>query len=141
LEKDDPDYVLRGKTLQIYLYLLKKSEPQKLTDIQIALRFSSPGLVSHHLDKLMTLGVVSKDANGKYVLERKVDLWVLRGFANIGTFFLPRLVFYVGFSLSICVIYVLTNIGDLNALALAGLIGAVAILSYESWRVWKKRPF
>jgi predicted DNA-binding transcriptional regulator len=51
---------LRGKTLLVYWYLLKHGSPIGVRHIQRELGFSSPSIVSHHLEKLMDLGLVKK---------------------------------------------------------------------------------
>ncbi len=140
-ERDDPEFVLRGKTLRVYLYLLKQKESSGISEVQKALSFSSPSIASHHLEKLVKLGVVSKDELGKFNLEKKVDISILQGFSNVGSLMVPRFAFYLGFFLIIAIAYIVLNVTNLNFLALVGTVGAVAIFSYESWRVWKRRPF
>lgn len=140
-EKADPEYVLRGKTLRVYLYFLKYKQARGISEIQHALGFSSPSIAVHHLDKLQKLGVLSKDAYGSYALEKKIDVSMLQGFTNVGSLILPRFAFYAGFFLIIAVSYVILNLAYLDFLAAAGLTGAVIVFFYESWRFWKKRPF
>ncbi|MGH2637757.1 MAG: ArsR family transcriptional regulator, partial [Rhabdochlamydiaceae bacterium] len=99
---DDPEFVLKGKTLDIYLYLLRHKDSAGISEIQKALGFSSPSIASHHLEKLVKLGVASKDAElGKFALVRKVDIRVLQGFVNVGTLILPRFAFYASLFLVI----------------------------------------
>ena len=140
-ERNDPDFVLRGKTLQVYLYILKHKEARGISEVQHALAFSSPSIAVHHLEKLLRLGVVSKDEYGKYNLEKKIDVSVLQGFVNIGSVFLPRFAFYAGFFLVVAIAYVIFNINHLDFLAVVGTVGAVAVFFYESWRSWRRRPF
>src|SRR6266571_7462148 len=99
--RNDPEYVLRGKTLKVYLYLLRHKQARGVSEVQHALGFSSPSIAVHHLDKLLRLGVVSKDEFGSYILERKIDSSILQGFVNIGSLILPRFAFYAGFFLVI----------------------------------------
>lgn len=140
-EKADPEYVLRGKTLRVYLYFLKYKQARGISEIQHALGFSSPSIAVHHLEKLQRLGVVSKDEFGSYSLEKKIDVSILQGFTNIGSLILPRFAFYVGFFLILTVSDVIINLGYLDFLATVGLIVAVLVFFYESWRFWKNRPF
>ncbi len=140
-EKDEPDYVLRGKTFKVYLYLLRHKQATGISEIQHALRFSSPSIALHHLEKLARLGVVSKDEFGRFNLEKKVDIGVLRGFANVGSVFIPRFAFYAGFFIVITLAYVILDLNSLSILALVGTAGAVSAFCYESWRVWRRRPF
>lgn len=140
-ERNDPEFALRGKTLKVYLYLLKRKESSGISEVQNALSFSSPSVASHHLEKLVRLGVVSKDELGRFNLEKKVDISILQGFTNVGRVIIPRFAFYLGFFLVIAIAYVVLNVANLNFLALVGTVGAVVIFSYESWRAWKRKPF
>jgi DNA-binding transcriptional ArsR family regulator len=69
------EYELRGKTLSVYMYLLKNGSAVGVREVQKALGFSSPSVAFHHLDKLVSLGVVEKDQYDRYVLSKA---WVLR---------------------------------------------------------------
>jgi hypothetical protein len=137
----DPDYALRGKTLAVYLYFLRYKHARGISEVQHAFGFSSPSIAAHHLEKLLRLGVVTKDEFGSYNLEKKVDVGILQGFVNIGSLILPRFAFYAGFFLVISVSYILLNLHYLDFFALVGTIGAVAVFLYESWRSWRGKPF
>ncbi len=140
-KNNEPDFVLKGKTLDVYLYLLRHKESAGISEIQKALGLSSPSIASHHLEKLVKLGVASKDELGRFGLEKKVDVGVLQGFANIGTLMVPRFAFYAGFFLVIAIAYVVFDLANLSLLALIGSLGAVTVFCYETLRVWRKRPF
>lgn len=135
------DYELRGKTLQVYLYLLRNGKAMGVREIQKELGFSSPSVAFHHLDKLTNLGIVEKDQFERYVLARKVDSGILHSFVNVAGLTLPRLGFYAAFFTTIAVAYVLTNLGYLDLYALIGTVGGSAIFWYETWRVWRRKPF
>jgi LexA DNA binding domain len=140
-DRDKVDYELRGKTLTVYLYLLKHGKAVGVREIQKELGFSSPSVAFHHLDKLVELGVVEKDEYERYVLARKVDTGILHSFISIGGFTLPRLGFYAAFFTTITVAYVLLNHSSLDLYALIGTIGGTAVFWYEAWRVWRRKPF
>ncbi|MDA4120934.1 MAG: hypothetical protein OK404_00830 [Thaumarchaeota archaeon] len=135
------DYELRGKTLTVYLYLLKHGKAVGVREIQKELGFSSPSVAFHHLGKLVGLGVVEKDAYERYVLAKKVDSGILHSFVSIGGINLPRLGFYAAFFTTIAAAYFLLNRNSLDLYALVGTIGGAAIFWYEAWRVWKRKPF
>jgi len=135
------DYELRGKTLQVYLYLLRNGKAMGVREIQKELSFSSPSVAFHHLDKLMNLGIVEKDQFERYVLARKVDSGILHSFVNIGGLTLPRLGFYAAFFTTIAAAYLLTNLRYLDLYALIGTVGGTTIFWYEAWRVWRRKPF
>ncbi len=140
-ERDRVDYELRGKTLTVYLYLLKYGKAVGVREIQKELGFSSPSVAFHHLDKLLELGVVEKDQYERYVLARKVDSGILHSFVSIAGLTLPRLGFYAAFFTTIAAAYLLINRGSLDLYALIGTVGGAAIFWYEAWRVWRRKPF
>ena len=135
------DYELRGKTLTVYLYLLKHGKAVGVREIQKELGFSSPSVAFHHLDKLVDLGVVEKDEYERYVLTRKVDTGILHSFVSIAGITLPRLGFYAAFFTTIAIAYLLLNSNSLDLYALIGTVGGAAIFWYEAWRVWRRKPF
>lgn len=135
------EYALRGKTLTVYLYLLKHGKAIGVREIQKALGFSSPSVAFHHLDKLVGLGVVEKDEYERYVLAKKVDVGILHSFVSIGGLTLPRLGFYAAFFTTIAAAYILLNRSSLDLYAIIGTLGGSAVFWYEAWRVWRRKPF
>ena len=135
------EYALRGKTLTVYLYLLRHGRAMGVREIQKALDFSSPSVAFHHLDKLVDLGVVEKDEYDRYVLTKKVDTGILHSFVSIAGLTLPRLGFYAAFFTTIAGAYLLADRGSLDLYALIGTVGGAAIFWYEAWRVWRRKPF
>ncbi len=135
------DYELRGKTLQVYLYLLKHGKAVGVREVQKELGFSSPSVAFHHLDKLIDLGIIERDQYERYVLMKKVDTGILHSFVSIAGLTLPRLGFYAAFFSTIAVAYLFTNQGFLDLYALIGTVGGASIFWYEAWRVWKRKPF
>ncbi|HUI23135.1 MAG TPA: hypothetical protein VLY82_01945 [Nitrososphaerales archaeon] len=139
--KEQVEYALRGKTLTVYLYLLKHGKAVGVREVQKALGFSSPSVAFHHLDKLVELGVLEKDQYERYVLAKKVDSGILSSFVSIGGLTLPRLGFYAAFFTTIAAAYVSANRGSIDLYALVGTLGGAAVFWYEAWRVWRRKPF
>ena len=139
--KEQIEYALRGKTLKVYLYLLKHGKAVGVREIQKALGFSSPSVAFHHMDKLVELGVVEKDQYERYVLAKKVDTGILSSFVSIGGLTLPRLGFYAAFFTTIAAAYLSANRGSLDLYALIGTLGGAAVFWYEAWRLWRRKPF
>ncbi|HXW94498.1 MAG TPA: hypothetical protein VEJ19_02175 [Nitrososphaerales archaeon] len=139
--REKVEYALRGKTLAVYLYLLKHGKAAGVREVQKALGFSSPSVAFHHLDKLVELNVVEKDQYERYVLAKKVDAGILHSFVSIGGLTLPRLGFYAAFFTTIAAAYVSVNRGSLDLYALIGTLGGAAVFWYEAWRVWRRKPF
>ena len=100
------EFELRGKAWKVYWLLLKQDCPMSVREVQRALRFSSPSVAQHHLERLCELGLVQKQtAGGCYVLASKVKVGVLRHFVKLGRLLFPRYFFYAVFSTTLYVIY------------------------------------
>jgi hypothetical protein len=139
--REKVEYSLRGKTLTVYLYLLKHGRATGVREVQKALGFSSPSVAFHHLDKLVELGVVERDQFDRYVLAKKVDTGILHSFVSVGGFALPRLGFYAAFFTTIAVAYLVFGRGSLDLYGVIGSVGGSAVFWYEAWRVWRRKPF
>ena len=140
-EMDQIEYGLRGKTLKIYMYMLKQGKPVGVREVQRELELSSPSVAFHHLEKLMRLKVVEQDKMDNYVIVKKVDPGILQAFVNVGRFSLPRVGFYAVFFSTIAGAYLLSNLGGLDVYALVGTLGASVIFWYELVRIWRRKPF
>src|SRR5580700_11506973 len=136
-QKAKIEYELRGKTLKVYLYVLKQGKPVGVREVQRELGFSSPSVAYHHIEKLARLGIIEQDSMGDYILTKKVDPGMLQAFVNVGKFSLPRLGFYAVFFTTIAVAYVLSNLDLLDVYALIGTIGGSAVFWYELLRIWR----
>lgn len=134
-------YKLRGKTLQVYLYMLRKGRGKAIgvRELQRALGFSSPSVAHHHLEKLQEMKLVSKDESNRYRVLEKVDVGILRMFVMIGGRLIPRLVFYAVFLTALLTLYIAQNLSNINlhAVALGGL--AAIFFWIETIRLWRHR--
>ena len=90
---DKAEDVLKGTTLEIYRYLLKKGKPQGTREVQRALNSSSPSLAVYHLAKLEDAGLLKRE-NGDYVVDRVI----LEDTIKISRYFVPRYLFYAIFA-------------------------------------------
>ena len=86
------DAELKGNTLRVYIYALKKRKVG-VREVQRALLMSNPSLAQYHLNKLRELGLVSEN-NGEYEVAGQVKVDVMRDFLRLGTLIVPRFVFY-----------------------------------------------
>jgi len=136
---------LKGKTLLVYWYFLKSpTSPVGVREIQRSLRFSSPSVAAHHLEKLLSLGLVEKTNTGEYFLVQEVKVGMLRLFTKIGHFLVPRYLFYSVWLTTMLVFYIVYYGHTWDAHNLAALIFGISsslILWYETLRLWKERPF
>ncbi len=138
---EDIEGELKGKTLQVYLYMLKRNEPVGVREVQRDLNFSSPSVASYHLDKLISLNLVAKDDYGRYYIAKKAEIRMLESYVNILGYTIPRLAFFAVFFTSLLIAYTILNYVSLNIHALAFAIIASAAFWFETIRLWKRRPF
>ena len=143
-DKEDTGKVereLKGKTLQVYVYMLKKKEPVGVREIQRDLNFSSPSVANYHIEKLVGLNVVSQDEYGRYFLSQKAQISVLESFVNVGGRTIPRMSFFAAFFTTLLVAYVVLNIHSINIHAIGFAIAGAAAFWFETIRVWRRRLF
>lgn len=136
---------LKGKTLLVYWYLLKSAgSAVGVREVQRSLGFSSPSVASHHLEKLISLGLVEKSMTGEYFLAQEVKVGMLRFFTRLGRFLVPRYLFYsVWFSTMLTVyLTVYGHDGTIhNVVAIIFGLAACLILWFETLRIWRQKPF
>jgi len=92
MKTDNAEDVLRGLTLKVYKYILKKGKHAGAREVQRSLKLSSPRLAVYHLDKLEEAGLLKKNPEG-YVVDRVV----LRDSVRLRSLLIPRSFFYVVF--------------------------------------------
>ncbi|MDH5771491.1 MAG: hypothetical protein OEZ25_09430 [Candidatus Bathyarchaeota archaeon] len=136
---------LKGKTLQIYWYLLRSpSSRVGVREIQRSLGFSSPSVAAHHLEKLLSLGLIEKSMTGEYFLVQEVKVGLLRFFTRLGRFLVPRYLFYSLWLSTMFAIYLTLYwpSGCIHNIA-AIIFGSIAsvILWFETVRLWRAKPF
>jgi hypothetical protein len=64
---------LKGKTLKVYMYMVKK-EPLGIREVQRELGFSSPSVANYHIDKLVGLALADQDKYGRYSMVQRVQV-------------------------------------------------------------------
>ncbi|MDH5439610.1 MAG: helix-turn-helix domain-containing protein [Candidatus Bathyarchaeota archaeon] len=133
---------LKGNTLRVYWALLSsKDGVMGVRQLQRQLGFSSPTLAAYHLNKLENLELVVKE-RGDYRLVREVKVGVLKQFIKLGTFLLPRYVFYATF-FTMLLIFLLTQLKEISFCSVFALVLGIlstVILWYETIRVWIQKP-
>jgi predicted DNA-binding transcriptional regulator len=141
---------LKGKTLQIYWYMLRDPNTSVgVREVQRSLGLSSPSVAAHHLEKLLSLGLVEKTTRGEYLLNQEIKVGILKFFSRMGRFLVPRHLFYAIWLTTMFVIYLVVYnvvlyqpIGSVHNIA-AILFGVVAslVLWIETVRLWREKPF
>jgi len=101
-------------------------------------------VASHHLEKLLSLGLVEKSMTGEYFLVQEVKVGLLRFFTRLGRFLVPRYLFYSLWLSTMFVIYLTLYwpSGCIHNIA-AVIFGSIAsvILWFETVRLWRAKPF
>jgi len=136
---------LTGKTLLVYLYLLKsRGGTVGVREIQRKLGFSSPSVAIYHLAKLSSLGLVEKTNLGEYYIKREVKVGVLKFYTRLGNLLLPRYLFYTTLFIAMLTYYLILyqSVWTTNKVV-AVLFGALAsaIFLYETVKIWREKPF
>lgn len=142
-EDDVIEAELKGKTLLVYMYILRVNQSTVgVREVQRALGFSSPSVSSYHLNKLQELGLVD-NVRGEYRLVRHVKIGVLRQFVTLGGVMLPRFLFYAVLVTTMLITYMLQfPFRATRHYITTILLGAVpaVILWYETVRIWRDMP-
>jgi len=134
---------LKGKTLLVYMHMLKKpGDKVGVREVQRELGFSSPSVSSYHLNKLQELRLVENEY-GDYKLVRDIKVGVLRQFITFGGIMLPRYLFYAVLLTTMLVTYFIQSpllpTRETYTTLIMGLVPSV-ILWYETIKIWRDRP-
>jgi hypothetical protein len=145
LIKDDEviEAELKGKTLLVYLYLLRSNRPfAGVREVQRSLGFSSPSVSSYHLNKLQELGLVESE-RGDYRLVKEVKIGVLKQFITLGGLMLPRFLFYAVLVSTMLITFMIQFSPVLTRFYITALLLGIVptiILWYETIFIWREKP-
>lgn len=132
---------LTRTTLRIYRYMILRGKALGVREIQKKMKFSSPSLVLYHLNKLEKIGLIVKDLNGKYIVNKNnINFSLLKDLVMIGNISIPRYLFYATFVTSLLIAYIFLRpkiIDDTYVLGLLIGCSSVIILWYETLRSLK----
>jgi hypothetical protein len=141
--KENVGSKLKGNTLRVYVYVLKKGRVG-VREVQRSLGFSNPSLAQYHLNKLKELGLVREDG-GEYEVAGEVKVDVLRDFLRFGTLLVPRFVMYAVFFTVFTVYLTIVSLQIYSNVPIVYWFTALLTLStiifwYESLRAWFSAP-
>ncbi len=142
-EPEDLASQLNGNTLVVYWFMLRNSKPYSAREIQRKTGISSSSLALHHLNKLISLGLVGTDSEGRYVISRRIRPGLLSLFVGSGRLFIPRFVFYSVFTtvlLLSSLFLFLTHLDTASILLIMSLSIVSLMLWVETVRLWKVQP-
>lgn len=131
---------LKGKTLQVYMYMIRRKEPVGVREVQRDLSFSSPSVANYHIEKLVQLSLIAQDEYGRYYVVQKVQVGVLQAFVNVGGLAVPRMSFFAAFFTTMLVAYLVLNINSPDVFAIGFAVAGVVAFWAETIRVWIRRP-
>ncbi|MFX0126288.1 MAG: hypothetical protein ACFFAE_21890 [Candidatus Hodarchaeota archaeon] len=143
--------LLQGKALQVYWFLLTHPDGfAGIREIQKALNLSSPGLVSYHINNLISIGIIAKnEENDKYYVKEEVKSGILGFYFRLGYHVVPRFSFYLIIFIFglLSFLWFLLDRGDTyildssNLVFLFVLIFGTGVFIYESLKIWKMKPY
>ena len=143
MEKANVDSRLKGNTLRVYIYALKKRKVG-VREVQRSLGMSNSSLAQYHLVKLKEMGLLSEN-NGEYEIQNVVDVQVMRDFLRLGTLMVPRFLIYALF-FTVLTLYFgfisVQNYSDTPIVTLLLVLLGVAsvIFWYETQKAWRSAP-
>jgi len=142
-DEDIIESELKGKTLLVYMHILKAKESSVgVRAVQRALGFSSPSVSSYHLNKLKDLGLV-ESIRGDYTLIREIRVGVLKQFVSVGGVMLPRYLFYAVLVTTMLATFLFQNPFIPTEMYITTVIFGIVplvILWYETYRLWRDKP-
>ncbi|MHA2032055.1 MAG: hypothetical protein ACW99A_20910 [Candidatus Kariarchaeaceae archaeon] len=107
---------VKGRTLDIYYYLIKNPSYHGVREIQRELNFSSASVVSYHLNRLLEIDTVDRNDQGQYKIKSKpVRLGYLENQFKIIRFWVPRTVIYSIVALLLAITSLILGIIDARA--------------------------
>ncbi len=140
------DELLKGKTMKIYWYLLSHGQAG-IREIQKSLSIPSSSTVSYHMNKLVNAGLVTQDIKSdKYLIKEEVKTGVLGLYIKFGKVLIPRMFFYLSFSLTFFFLTLLLIITQTSPLRLEDILFLVfsiivsIIFCFEAIKTYQMKP-
>ena len=134
---------LKGNTLLMYWFMLRENRPHSAREIQRRVGLSSSSLSLHHLNKLIDLGLVRTDAEGRYLVARVIRPGLLNLFIGTGRLFVPRFIFYAVFNTGLLIssLYLFWPPADAASFILVlSLLVSSFVFWAESVKIWRAQP-
>ena len=92
---------LQGRTLKVYLYVVKENRPVGPRDVMRGLNLSSPSVAYRHLQKLEEMDLLKKNLQGNYLATKKI---AVRGYVWIKKRLIPNSLLYFMAFLSVLIV-------------------------------------
>jgi predicted DNA-binding transcriptional regulator len=127
--------VLKGTTLEVYLFLVKADKPVGVREVQRALKLSSASVATYHLVKLEDAGILRREENNY-----AVSKIILKDNLRISHFLIPRYFFYSVFAALILIIELVffrpSTIDRVYFSCIVAVAIFVLIFCYETIKKW-----
>ena len=127
---------LQGRTLRVYLYLQRKKAPSGIREVQRDLGLSSPSVADYQIEKLVEMGLASRDEYGRVYVIRHVRVKALQSYVSLGQFMVPRLAFYATIFTAITAFYLVMSAGSANIYGVAVPAAAAGLFWFEAVKMW-----
>jgi len=135
-QNSDFERKLQGRTLRVYLYLQRKKTPSGIREVQRDLGLSSPSVADYQIEKLVEMGLASRDEYGRVYVIRHVRVKALQSYVSLGQFMVPRLAFYATIFSAITAFYLVASLGTTNIYGVAVPAAAAGIFWFEAIKMW-----
>ncbi len=138
------DGELNSTLFHTYVFLVKAGKPVGPRDLMRGANLSSPSVAYRNLQRLMDLGLVSKDEYGNYVAKKKVGM---KGYVWVGKTLVPSFAIFgfIFFGVLVAEIAVLiphlligSPIEESFWLLAVVTVVSAAVFLYQAWRFRKK---
>jgi predicted DNA-binding transcriptional regulator len=137
------DTDLKGNTLKVYTYIFRVQRAG-IREVQRTLGLKSASLAQYHLDKLVEMGLATRDnISGEYMLAREIKVESLEKFLKVGTHMVPRFLLYsvtLSVLLSYFVFITLTEIKIIDVWGFVFAIFGVSVTWFETLKAWRSTP-
>jgi hypothetical protein len=127
---------LQGRTLRVYLYLQRKKAPSGIREVQRDLGLSSPSVAEYQIEKLVEMGLASRDEYGRVYIVRHVRVKALQSYVSLGQFMVPRLAFYATIFTAVAAFYLVMSAGSANIYGVAVPAAAAGLFWFEAIKMW-----
>jgi len=105
-ERQSGKRYISGVLWDVYLYILASNGPMGVREVWRGLKLSSPSLAQYHINNLLSMKLLVQIEDGRYVVEEKNRIEVLRNFVLLRGRLISRMVFYGAFVLGLLFLYV-----------------------------------
>ena len=140
-----PEDELTATGLRTYIYLVKAGKPVGPREVMRGAKLTSPSVAYRNLQKLIDMGLVSKDEYSNYVVKEKVGI---KGYLWIGKRLIPRFIMFgliflvvLAVEIAILLLHLLTDSsveGSFWLLTVVTVVSAVVFLAEGlKWRKHK----